>query len=809
MRPLDRYIAKRDFDVTPEPQGGGGAAGAALRYSVQKHDASRLHFDLRLEWDGVLLSWAITRGPSLDPSDKRLAVRTEDHPLDYLDFEDVIPEGYGKGTVMLWDLGHWQPLDPVDRGLAKGHLHLALHGARLTGRWNLVRMHGREKAENWLLIKEEDEAAGGADPVTRWETSVASGRSMAAIAKGAEPVPPRSRRAAAPGFAAPQLATLSREDPAEDERRWHELKFDGYRALVSIGKGGARIRTRSGKDWSDRFAPLIPAFEELPCESALIDGEIVAGAGLQGFGALQKALGAGGPFTFHAFDLLSLDGRSLEKKPLSERRAALEELFAEAVPLSALQLSPVIEGDPLPAFEAVCGAGGEGLISKRIDAPYRHGRSTDWLKLKCERRDEFVILGWQASDKRGRPFASLALGTHEAGTLVYRGKVGTGFDAEQMEALADAMGPLARKTPPAEVDAADARGMTWVTPKLVAEIRYAEITGDGRLRHAAFLGLREDKTAEEVRAGNDLAPGDLREAAMGGDRVDVAGIGISSPSRVVFPEAGLRKVDLARYYEAVAERMLPEVEDRPLSLVRMPEGLEGERFFQKHAGKGWPDALREVEIEEKDGTGTYMHVRDAAGLVGAVQMGTIEFHIWPARRDRLDRPDRLVFDLDPDEGLDFGDVRSAAADLRDLLERFGLPSAPLVTGGKGVHVVTPLRRTAGWDTVTLFARTFAAGLAEKEPKRFTATISKARRKGRIFVDWLRNDRGSTAIAPWSVRARKGAPVAVPVTWDELAGLTRADGFDTAAALERETVDGPKPASVSQDAIAALEAWLGE
>ncbi|GGL73594.1 DNA ligase D [Wenxinia marina] len=808
MGALDRYIAKRNFDRTPEPMGGDTAPGPAPRYSIQKHDASRLHFDLRLEWEGVLLSWAITKGPSLKTSDKRLAVRTEDHPIDYLTFEDVIPEGYGAGTVMLWDVGHWQPLDPVPKGLKKGHLHFALHGQRLTGRWNLIRMKTDDKGDNWLLIKEDDEAAGRADPVRRWTKSVSTGRTMAQIGKGGDVVPPAERKGKAPGFAEPQLATLSRVAPRQVEGRWHELKFDGYRTLVALGEGGPKFWTRNGHDWSDRFAALIPWFDALPCDTALIDGEIVAGAGLHGFGTLQKVIKAGGPYTFHAFDLLSLDGKSLEKQPLKDRRAALEKLLKEVVPLGALQLSPLIEGDPVAPFEAVCGAGGEGLISKRIDAPYRHGRSDDWLKLKCERRDEFVVVGWQKSDKKGRLFASLALATYEQGELVYRGKVGTGWDAQTMDDVMAAMRPLARKTAPVEVERAEAKDVTWITPKLVAEIRYGEITGDGRLRHPAFMGLRQDKAADEVTAGNDIA--EVREVTDR-DRVEVAGVGVSSPGRVVYPKAKKTKLDVARYYEAIADRMLVETANRPLSLVRLPEGLEGERFFQKHAGKGWPDALKDVAIEESNGkTADYMYVTDAAGLVGAAQMGTIEFHLWPAHRDRLDRPDRMVFDLDPDEGLGFGEVKAAARDLRDRLADLGLESEAMVTGGKGVHVILPLRRTAGWDAVTLFSRTMATLLAEEEPKRFVATMSKEKRKGRIFIDWLRNDRGSTAVAPFSLRAREGAPVAVPVSWDELDGLDSASSFGMDEGLERDwPADRPAPQGLTAAVVEKLEASLRE
>ncbi|WP_136637388.1 DNA ligase D [Pseudooceanicola onchidii] len=803
MGRLDRYIEKRDFSRTPEPSDGGTGCGLALRYSIQEHHARRTHFDLRLEWDGALLSWAVTRGPSFHPSDKRLAVRTEDHPLSYLDFEGDIPDGnYGAGQVMLFDIGHWQPTEPVEKGLKKGHLRFVLHGRRLTGGWHLVRMKGHRSGdghrENWLLMKGEDEAAGRRDPVARYRRSVRSGRTLREIAaEKPDRVPERTGRQ--PKFKPVQLATLSDEVQPTD-KWWHELKFDGYRALISLGRSGTRIFTRNGHDWSDRFASLLPAFDDLKCGSALIDGEIIAGAGLQGFSALQSAIKSGGPYQFFAFDLLELDGQSATAKPLDERRALLEPLLGDVPPLGQIQLSPVISSDPQDAFANICRAGGEGLIAKRIDAPYRGGRSRNWLKIKCEKRDEFVILGWQKSDKAGRPFASLALGTLGAADFDYLGKVGTGFDDDTMDAIRTALGKLKEHAPPANVSKDEAHSVTWVEPRLVAEVKYSELTGDKRLRHAVFLGLREDKRARTVK---------LEADAMPDDAVEIADVRITHPDRTVYPEAGITKREVADYYAAVADRMVPKLDDRPLSLVRLPEGLSGDRFFQKHLGKGFPSAILATEIKESDGSpATYMRVKDASGLVGAVQMGTLEFHIWGARRDNLERPDRLVFDLDPDEGLGFGEVKSAAFDIRDILSDLGLDCWPMVTGGKGVHVVAPLRRVAEWDTVKLFSQVLATHLAQSEPERFTASMSKSKRSGRIFIDWLRNERGATAIAPFSLRAREGAPVAVAVSWDELGGLRSAQAFGMEAALEREAPFSETPtAGLSQNKIDALEKMI--
>ncbi|MGP9805412.1 DNA ligase D [Paracoccus sp. NSM] len=807
MPGLQRYRDRRDFAATPEPSDPGQPSGLALRYSIQNHDATRLHWDLRLEWQGVLLSWAVTRGPSLDPSDKRLAVRTEDHPLSYLQFEGVIPKGhYGAGSVMLWDLGWWQPLEPAGRGLAKGHLRMRLHGRRLTGDWNLVRIKGRASdkgRENWLLIKQQDEAAGGPDPAARHRTSVATGRSMAQIAAGAKPVAP-PRKGGTPRPVAPQLATLADEAPSGGDH-WHELKLDGYRAQVAVGAGGTRIFTRAGHDWSDRFAELLPAFDDLACKSALIDGEIVAGAGLSGFGALQDAIGAGGPFRFVGFDLLHLDGRDLGGKPLRQRRAALETLFNPLPPMGPLPLSPVIEGPVDEALDLICRQGGEGLIAKRHDAPYRGGRGRDWLKIKCRRRGEYVVVGWQPSDSPARPFASLLLAARKGEDWRYMGKVGSGFDGTAMADLADRMRPLARKTAPLAAPRPETAGARWINPVLAVEVDYAEITASGRLRHAVYLGLREDKPADQI---HHEEPAPMSEPTTG--REMIAGIALSSGDRVIFPKPRLTKADLARYYEAAAPLMLSEMADRPLSLLRLPEGLEGERFFQKHPGRGFPDALKTMQIEGSDGdSAPYAYVTDAAGLVGAVQMGSVEFHIWAARRDRLDRPDRLVLDLDPDEGLGFAATRRAALDLRDLLAQIDLDCWAMLSGGKGIHLVVPLKRQSGWDSVKLFSRGLAHLAESRWPRRFTAQMAKSRREGRIFIDWLRNERGATAIAPFSVRARPGAPVACPVGWDELPGIRRAGAFSTEAALERgwAGVTPPQPQALTNARVDALERLL--
>lgn len=809
--PLGEYRSRRDFARTPEPRAEvGRRRRRGLSFLVQKHDATRLHYDLRLEWDGVLKSWAVTRGPSDDPDDRRLAVRTEDHPLAYGDFEGVIPEDeYGGGTVMLWDRGTWEPLGDPDEGLAEGKLHFIVRGKRMKGEWILVRMkpRPREKRENWLLMKARDTAAreGGRTLTERHVNSVASDRTMAAIARSgrtwrsAKPATRPARGAGraggkTPAFRTPQLATLVQTAPEGDD--WlHEVKFDGYRCLVAVGGGRVRCYTRSGLDWTDRFAPVAEACTELDCGSALIDGEVVAPAssGSSQFSALQASLKSGGDLRFYAFDLIEIDGEDLRSAPLIERKNRLQGLIATLGGSPVVQYSEHVRGHGPKVFASVCRAGLEGIVSKKVDAPYASRRTLAWLKVKCGRRQEFVIGGWSPSDKPGRPFASLLIGTWEDGVLRYRGRVGTGFDAATMEKLARLMKRRARRTPPfAEVPRAVARAARWTSPDLVAEISFAELTADGQVRHGAFQGLREDKEARTVSIETPTP----EPARAGG--TTIAGIRISNPDRVLYPQQGVTKIALARYYEAAAQRMLPHIADRLLSLVRCPQGREGSCFYQKHAGDGFPEAIRRMEIRERSGqAGEYLYIRDLAGLIAAVQMGTLEFHIWWSRIDRLEKPDRLVFDLDPDDGLDFADVKRAAVDMRARLKDLGLGSLAMVTGGKGVHVVVPVERRTSGDAAKRFAEAIARGMAGDEPDRFTATMSKARRKGRIFIDWLRNERGATAIAPWSTRARQGAPVAMPVAWDELADLKAANTFHIAEALRR--LDGP-------DAWAEAAGW---
>jgi bifunctional non-homologous end joining protein LigD len=821
---LARYNARRNFATTAEPAGK-VAKGSGNRFLVQKHDASRLHWDFRLEVDGVLKSWAVTRGPSLDPQEKRLAVRTEDHPLAYADFEGTIPKGeYGGGTVMLWDAGRWEPIPGKSaKDLEKGHLHFMLHGQRMQGEWLLIRLkpRGKEKAENWLLRKIDDAYAGATDELVETGlTSVTTGRTMQEIADdkilpgtgrgtaGQRPVvegapgkgsrsgkrtaqnePPSttaSRRSPspsrggskAPPFQPPQLATLVDTVPAGNQ--WlHEIKYDGYRALIATGSGGPTIYTRSGLDWTAKFPGIAQAAATLPA-GALIDGEIVAMKdGRPDFSTLQDAIAAGGDdLLCFAFDLLAADGEDRTALPQIERKEQLRALLDGAD--DRLRFSEHVVGQGETLFENLCREGFEGVVSKRADAPYRGTRSAAWRKIKCTHRQEFVILGWLPSSARSRGFKSLLLGVNGPDGLVYAGKVGTGFSTDTLLALRERLDGLAADTPAAEVPRAEARGAHWAKPELVAEIAFAEFTAEKVVRHASFLGLREDKPADTVVAEQPAA---LPEAAP-------STIRISSRDRVIFPESKLTKGDLADYYTAIAPIALPWLADRPISLVRCPQGRARQCFFQKHDAGSFGEQVHHVDIREKDGsTEPYLYVADVDGMLACVQMGTIEFHGWGSRVADVEKPDRLVFDLDPDEGLDFTEVKKAAAFIKEQLAEIGLTSWPLLSGGKGVHVVVPLVPHAEWPATKSFAERFAKALAQAEPDRFTANLKKASRKGRIFIDYLRNQRGATAVLPYVARARENAPVAAPVTWSELRDIDRAGAFtirDAATLVERAT-----------------------
>ena len=665
--PLRTYHEKRDFRSTPEPRGKVGKADKHM-FVIQKHDATRLHYDFRLELDGVMKSWAVTRGPSLDPAEKRLAVRTEDHPTDYAGFEGVIPKGYGAGTVMLWDRGTWAPKGNPHDGLKKGVLKFELDGERLRGGFALIRMKNKkgEKRENWLLVKERDtEADEATDPTRKWTSSVASARSLQDIAKdgenykkgrtykpGVRPTKEKATRKSKPTFVSPQLASLRDTPPSGDD--WlHEIKYDGYRIQAVINDGSVRLLTRNRKDWTARFPAIAGALSTLSVETAVIDGELVAvdADGHSDFGRLQRADGdLETELRYYPFDLLHHDGSDLTGQPLLERKEILHRILSDAPDI--LHYSDHIAGDGSKVIEKACALNLEGIISKRADTPYRSGRSTSWIKSKCVGRDEFIIGGYRRSDKKGRAFSSLLLGEYEGERLVYRGRVGTGFDERTMDDLAGKLQGLSRKTTPfADMPSGARDRAEWVTPKLVAQIAYTEKTSEGRLRHPSFLGLRDDKPASEVTVTKE--PDDAP--------IEIADVRLTSPDKVMFPEQGATKRQIAEYYAEHGRQVLDFLKDRPLSLVRCPSGRDGDCFFQKHHNKSVPGEIDQVMVTEKDGKKSpYLLIQSVQGLVAAAQIGALELHLWGARQDRIERPERIVFDLDPDEGMPFRQVREAA-----------------------------------------------------------------------------------------------------------------------------------------------------
>lgn len=836
--PLAEYRRKRRFSQTPEPAGDAAAASVGRRFVVQKHAARRLHYDFRLELDGVLKSWAVPKGPSLDPSEKQLAVEVEDHPVEYADFEGVIPAGeYGGGTVLVWDRGTWEPEGDPLRALEQGRLTFRLEGEKLRGRWNLVRTRGRQDGDkNWLLIKGRDDQARSADEFDVLESaaSVTSGRDLEQVAADRDRVwqsersqpetgrplkrtkrddgrragarqkakgkargasLPGAKRGEMPAAIAPALATLAAAAPLGDE--WlHEIKFDGYRLLCFVQKGQAKLVSRNNLDWTHRFPSIAAAAAGLPVRSAVLDGEaiVLMPNGTSSFQALQNILrgGRGGRLNYQCFDLLYLDGYDLRSLALEERKARLAELLADAGPDDPLQYTEHVVGSGPEFHRESCRLGLEGVISKRRRGTYPRGRSPDWLKVKCIQSHEFVIGGFTESTAHGRALGALLIGYYEEnGELRYVGRVGTGFGEATLADLRRRLDGLRRTDPPfVDAPARKDRQTHWVRPELVAQITFTDWTEDHLLRHPSFQGLREDKPARSVQLEPAAAPDGKQSgrasAAKKSRRTKktpqtdppsvAAGVRLSHPDRVLYQEQGITKLGLATYYVEIADWILPHVAHRPLSLFRCPQGQQKDCFFQKHVRPGTPEALGRVEITEKSKTQQYLVVESAAGLVALVQMGVLEIHPWGARSDDVERPDRLVFDLDPGPGVPWPRVIEAAHQVRERLDRLGLACFVKTTGGKGLHVVVPLRRRAAWPEAKAFAKAVAERMAAEMPTQFTTTMAKAARPGKIFLDYLRNDRGATSVAPFSTRAKPGAPVSTPLAWEELRPAIRSDHF---------------------------------
>lgn len=811
MGNLATYRAKRDFGATPEPEGRAHgrkrhrapvAAAPEGLFVIQKHAARRLHYDLRLEMDGVLKSWAVTRGPSLVPDEKRLAVHVEDHPLDYAGFEGSIPAGhYGAGNVIVWDRGTWTPVGDPHAGYEKGHLEFILDGEKLHGLWHLVRMapRGGEKKDNWLLIKAEDAAARphkAPDILEEAPASVLTGRDVDAVSAGDPPAKPKRRSAAKgvtakgasrrhsepserkrafpgearpaplPDFIPPALATLVPRAPA-GRRYVHEIKFDGYRIEARIARRHVRLLTRTGLDWTTRFGrEILASLEDLPVTGAVIDGEVVVetGNGASDFSALQADLSEGRTdrFVYYAFDLLHLDGQDLTAAPLLARKTLLESLIPEGT--GKVRYSAHVEDEGSLVLRHACRLGLEGVVSKLKDAPYRSGRSRDWIKSKCSERQEFVIGGFVPSTTERKAVGSLVLGAYDKDRLIHVGRVGTGFTRRAAADLYRQLAPEAVKASPfaGGLTAEEARRVTFVKPEHVAEVEFGSWTADGHLRHAAFRGLREDKPAKEVVREDPPA------AALSPDAAPRRRVRLTHPDRVYWPDVSVTKEGLADYYAEVWRLMAPFVTGRPLALVRCPEGIEGPRFFQKHPWKGLDShILRAADPQEKN-EAPYLAIRDLDGLTALVQGAVLEIHPFGSTVADWERPDILILDLDPGEDVAWEVVIAAAQEVKTRLEDAGLSAFVKTSGGKGLHVCAPLKPRADWAATKAFTKALADAMAADSPRLYVSTIAKAKRKGRILIDYLRNQRGQTAVAPYSTRARPGAPVSMPLAWEELA-----------------------------------------
>jgi len=828
---LELYRKKRNFKTTPEPAGRVGKRRAqGLSFVIQKHRASHLHYDFRLELNGVLLSWAVPKGPSLDPADKRLAMHVEDHPIEYGDFEGVIPpKQYGSGTVLLWDRGEWEPVGDPDASYRQGKLKFKLRGEKLQGGWTLVKSHGGKYGgdKSWLLIKERDEyARTGADAhiVETEPQSVASGRDLDAIASDADRVwhsnksvaenvktgrvarrqvdvsPGRlsgARKVKMPDEIAPQLALLV-DDPPDGDGWLHEIKFDGYRMLCRVDGGKCRMFSRTAKDWTASFPDIAAAAARLPVKSAWIDGEVIVNDrnGRSSFQSLQNVLSADSQDKplYYAFDVPYLDGYDLRDASLASRKEVLRAIVGND---GLIRYSDHVEGNGDAFFAQACKMGLEGIISKRADSPYQATRGRAWQKIKCNLRQEFVIGGYTDPQGARSGFGALLLGVYDGDDLRYCGKVGTGFNDALLASLVTRLRKLAIDKPPFvnPPTGAEGRRAHWVKPELVGEVTFTEWTRDATLRHPSFEGLREDKRARDVvrempaHESNESAPakGPAKPRSASASRVAnasakkarakrpvaaanenaVADVVISNGDKLLYPEAGITKRDLAEYYAAVGDWIVPQLENRPLTLVRCPNGWDKPCFFQKHASASISEYIDTIDIREGGGEQPYMMANNVSAVVALLQMGVLELHPWGSRAPKLSHPDRLVFDFDPDEKLGWDKLVDGVNVLRKLLDTLGLQSFLKTTGGKGLHVVVPLQPTRAWDEAKEFCKTIAELLVRTFPDRFTSKMTKSTREGRIFVDYLRNAENATAIAAYSARAKANAPVAMPIAWEQL------------------------------------------
>lgn len=834
---LTEYKHKRHFSRTPEPAASKQTV-QGWQYVIQKHDASHLHYDFRLELDGVLKSWAIPKGPSLDPSVKRLAVQVEDHPVAYGGFEGIIPEGeYGGGTVLLWDTGTWEVVGDPEAGLRAGKLKFELYGEKLHGGWTLVRTRSSktDAKPQWLLIKERDDEARPAsegDILDEQPLSVASGRDLKGIASSKErvwnsrpksakasktsasPKKGTSTRKAAPLSIDPigmkrampkkievQLATLT-ERPPEGDQWLHEIKFDGYRMICRIDDGKVTFTSRNQQDWTSRLDSIVDAARQLKAEQAILDGEVVIFQpdGTTDFQSLQNAFrdDRDQMMKYVVFDLLYLNGRSLTELSLEERKRTLKVLLEQSGSNDVIQYSEHVDGRGDEFQKHACRLHLEGTICKRRDQPYQPGRGFDWLKVKCLHKDEFVIGGFTEPSGSRSGFGALLVGFHDdKGDLHYAGKVGTGFSQRSLQELSERLQPLEQSKSPF-VDLlqkkGDVRTAHWIKPELVGQFNYGSRTREGKLRHASFQGLRDDKPASDVKLDQPTsleAATKPKKTTKRGTRSPATssakqttsnpkdtldGVRLTHPDKVLYADDQITKLELATYYRDVADWLLPHLMHRPLVLVRCPEGAAKECFYQKHPGIGTPTNLRQIPIQEKQKTENYLIADDVAGLISLAQVGALELHAWGSREDKLDYPDRLIFDLDPAPEVPWENVVDSAKQVKQFLEELGLRSFLKTTGGKGLHLVLPIERRHDWEDAKAFCKQVATSIEMAAPDRFTSNMSKASRTNRIFIDYLRNGRGSTAVVPYSPRARANAPVSTPLTWSELSPKMHSDHF---------------------------------
>ncbi|WP_027906753.1 DNA ligase D [Pseudomonas taiwanensis] len=798
-KPLQEYQRKRDFNATPEPAGKRARARPAhgLQYCIQKHDASHLHYDFRLELDGTLKSWAIPKGPSLDPKVRRLAVHVEDHPLDYANFEGHIPEGhYGAGDVIVWDRGIWEPEGDPREAYAKGKLRFALQGEKLSGAWNLFRTHLAGKKEQWMLVKShDDQARSEADYsiVEALPDSVLSDRTLLPR-RPTNARPAKPRRKAKPSALLdklqPQLATLVDSPPSGD---WHyEVKFDGYRILARIDADDVRLFTRNGHDWSAKLSRQVEALKALGLDSAWLDGEMVVvdENGGTDFQALQNAFDTehDDNITYYLFDLLYLSGKDLRELPVQDRRATLAKLL-EHNTSDTLKFSVDFNQPVDSLLASACRLGLEGLIGKRADSVYMNRRSSDWIKLKCKQRQEFVIVGYTDPKGSRHGFGALLLALHDkdSGQLRYAGKVGTGFSAATLASIRDRLKPLQTATPPLPKPptGADARGVHWLKPRLLAEVAYAQMTRSGIVRHSVFHGLRDDKPATAI----DLERAVPAKTATTAQPNGLGKLRLTHPERVIDPTSGTTKRQIAQYYAQVADWLLPQLKDRPVALVRAPDGLDGELFFQKNAGQLHIPHV--VSYSKAEAGQAAMVLNRADSLLGAVQMNMLELHTWNATDKDFDRPDRFVLDLDPDPALPWKAMLEATQLTLTLLDELGLKTFLKTSGGKGMHLVVPLTRRAGWEHVKEFSHAIVEHMANLFPDRLSAVSGPKNRVGKIFIDYLRNGKGATTVAAYSLRAREGLPVSVPIWREELTQLKGANQWNIGNLHERlAQVDDP-------------------